>query len=253
MRKMVSVLLVCLMLLLGVACSADSSESSTENNTPSTTEQDENLNTEAEEQNAPQNEPLSGADNPLLDDIVVEMEIDAALSQGIVTVTNNGSMTFSGNVSVYFENADGDPVGDDMIFVEEITPGNQGYARIDITEVDDVTMHYSISSPEFTEAPSADGGSLDEEASASLTEAFDLSFGGAGDPQMATSWYPYVAKIEVYAGETNYAIITVTADATTEAIDRIGNTIFGNYSKSFNLSRVQVVDDTGAELSDRAA
>lgn len=47
MRKLFSMLLVCLMLLLCVACSADSSESSTENNTPSTTEQDENLNTEA--------------------------------------------------------------------------------------------------------------------------------------------------------------------------------------------------------------
>lgn len=245
MRKLFSMLLVCLMLLLCVGCGADSSESSIE--------QDEPSNTVAAEQDSSPNASLNGSDNPLLDDISVEMEIDSALSQGIVTVTNNGSMTFSGNVSVYFENADGDPVGDDMIFVEEITPGNQGYARIDIAEADDVTMHYSISNPEFTEAPSAEDGSLDEEASASLTEEFDLSFGGAGNPQMATSWYPYVSKIEVFAGETNYAIITVSADATAEAIDRIGNTIFGNYSKSFNLSRVQVVDDTGTALFDRAA
>ena len=188
----------------------------------------------------------------LLKNISVEMKTDAMLAQAIVTITNNSSMTFDGNVSVHFKNASGDSVGDDMIFVETLTPGNYTYARIDVDETEHITMDYNISSPEFSEAPASTGGMLDEAASASLAEEFELSFGGAGNPEWATSWYKCVSKIDVFAADSNYAVITVTADTDSESVDRIGNTIFANYTDEFDLARVLVVDDTGSTLFDRS-
>ena len=139
-----------------------------------------------------------------------------------------------------------------MIFVETLTPGNYTYARIDVDETEHITMDYNISSPEFSEAPASTGGMLDEAASASLAEEFELSFGGAGNPEWATSWYKCVSKIDVFAADSNYAVITVTADTDSESVDRIGNTIFANYTDEFDLARVLVVDDTGSTLFDRS-
>ena len=61
-----------------------------------------------------------------------------------------------------------------------------------------------------------------------------------------------MSKIDVFAADSNYAVITVTADTDSESVDRIGNTIFANYTDEFDLARVLVVDDTGSTLFDRS-
>ena len=250
MKKKLSALTLSSVLLLSlVACGNNSTTSE------SSSDMSSSSSSVSASQSAPAQSQETSTDTvneEVLNDISVEMEPDSALSQAIVTITNNSPMTFDGNVSVYFENASGDSVGDDMIFVTELVPGDYTYARIDVDETENITMDYNISSPEFSEAPSSEGGVLDEEASASLAEEFELSFGGAGNPEWATSWYKYVSKIEVFTADSSYAVITVTADADSESIDRIGTTIFANYADDFNLSRVLVVDDTGSTLFDRA-
>lgn len=189
----------------------------------------------------------------LLDQLSVEMEMDQVLSQAIITVTNNSPMTFDGNIYIYFTDESGEIVDDDTLFVEDLAPGNYTYARTDVTSVGPLEMRYRVSDPEFSEGPSAEGGTLDETASASLAEEFEGGFGGAGNPEWATSWYKYVASIEVYTADTNYAVITVTDDADQESIDRIGVAIFANYCDDFGLSRVLVVNASGDTLFDRAA
>lgn len=189
----------------------------------------------------------------LLDDILVEMEIDHTLSQAIVTISNASSMTFDGNISVSFKNFSNNYVGTDMIFVEDLTAGNWTYARINISETENIEMTYNIVTYQFTEGAAVDGGTLDEEASVALATAFENGFGGAGNPEWATRWYKYATKIEVFSAESNkYAVITVDPTADSDAIESIGNAIFGNYSKDYELARVILVDPDGNTVFDRS-
>lgn len=188
-----------------------------------------------------------------LEDISVEAKIDEVLSQAIVTVTNSSPMTFDGTVHVRFKNSSNKSVGSDTIFVEELTAGNWTYARIEISETTNVEMTYTFDKYEFTEGFVADSGSLDEDASTALAKEFEDSFGGAGNPEWATSWYGYVTKIGVFSADSNrYAVITVSSDASSEAVEKIGNAIFGNYSKDYELMRVLVVDEEGNTVFDRS-
>lgn len=190
----------------------------------------------------------------LLSDIVIEMDIDQVLSQAVVTITNNSSMIFDGTVHVHFKNSEKKSVGDDSIFVESLASGNGTYARISISEADNIEMTYSIGDYTFTEGYSSDSGTLDEDISQSLANDFEGSFGGAGNPEWATSWYGYVTKIEVFSTDTNrYAVITVNSDADADSIGRIGNAIFGNYSVEYELARVLVRDTDGNNVFDKSA
>lgn len=250
-KGILALILSCSLLLSLASCGGNTGTQSDESSSNSATSS-HNSDPQDQLDSSTQTPSVDPEVDTRLEDVSVEMNIDSMLSQAIVTITNSSSMTFSGNISVCFENSSGESVGDDMIFVEDLTPGNWTYARIDISEVDNVTMDYKISSPEFSEAPSTDGGTLDEAASASLADEFELSFGGAGNSEWATSWYKYVSSIEIYSADTKYAIITVTGDADSESIDRIGNTIFANYVDDFDLSRVLVVDEAGTNLFDRS-
>lgn len=188
-----------------------------------------------------------------LEDISVEAKIDGGLSQAIVTITNSSSMTFDGTVHVRFKNARGKFVGNDSIFVEDLPAGDWTFARIKISETANVEFTYSFGNYEFTEGYASDSGVLDEEVSAELADDFKIGFGGGDDPTWATSWYGYVTKIEVFSAEsTRYAVITVRSDADSESVSRIGNAIFGNYSKEYELMRILVVDEDGNTVFDRS-
>lgn len=260
MKKLISMILMCSLCLVFVACGNQESQNTTPPaNTVNESSQQEpemevDQSTSEPEEERTSNDSAKDTNSELLDKITVEAEIDQALYQAVVLVTNNSGMTFSGNISTYFYDAADKSVGSDMIFVEDLPTGNQTYAKISIDSVTDITMKYDISSPSFVEGASNDDGTLNEEASAALAKDFEDSFGGAGNPEWATSWYKFVTLVEVYSTESsNYAVITVGGDADEESIDRIGNAIFGNYSKSHNLGRVLVTDDEGNTVFDKAA
>lgn len=188
------------------------------------------------------------------DKIAVGMKLDAILSQAIVTIENNSGYVFDGNVHVRFKDAKGDKCGSDIIFVEELKPGNYTYARIDISDASSgVTMKYTISeSATFTEGAPGSGGVIDEETSAVILDKFVSNFGGAGNPDYATSWFHNFVKIEVFdADGEKYAVVTVKDDINDEGIDRIGNTIFGNYAKNYELGKVTLVTESGTEVFTR--
>lgn len=189
------------------------------------------------------------------DKISVTMELDETLSQAIVTITNNSTYIFDGNVSVYFKDAQGKTKANDMIFVERLTPGNFTYARINLDDISVIhTLEYEISrTATFIPAPSAEGGTLDEETSQQLATDFEGGFGGAGNPEYATSWYHYVVSVEVFdTGNRKNAVITVSDDATSDAIDRIGNTVFANYARDYNIASVEVETVSGKQVFSRS-
>lgn len=243
MKKLLSVLLAVLMLLTVAGCGA--SDHGADASVPATTEESES---------APfQSSSDSSSYEEFLENISVEMEIDRTLAQAIVTISNNSPLTFDGDVHVRFKDSSNKSVGNDTIFVEELTAGNWSYARINISETANIEMTYTIRNYKFTEGYASGSGILDEAASAALSKDFEDGFGGAGNPEWATSWYHHVTKVEVFVSDSNrYATITVGSDAGSESIDRIGNTIFGNYSKDYELMRVLVVDEEGNTVFDRS-
>lgn len=189
-----------------------------------------------------------------LDKIAVTMELDEATSQAIVTISNESVYIFDGPVSVYFKDTQGGTCANDMIFVEELTPGNFTYARINLENTSVVqSMEYKIgNSATFVPAPSSEGGELDEETTQQLAADFEGGFGGAGNPEYATSWYHYVVSVEVFVSQDGKnALITVSDDATEEAIDRIGNTVFANYTKDYNIVSVEVETESGERVFTR--
>lgn len=189
------------------------------------------------------------------DKIQVTMELDEVLSQAIVSIQNESNYIFDGSVSVYFNDSTGKQRASDIIFVEELTPGNFTYARIDLDDIYTVhEMEYRISdNATFVPATATDHGTIDEEASKQLSSDFEGSFGGAGNPEYATSWYHFATSVEVYdAPDGKYAQITVSSDADSESIDRIGNTIFANYvyAKNYDLDlvSVKVITEDGTQV-----
>lgn len=192
-------------------------------------------------------------DSETIDKISVEMKLDATLLQAIVTIKNDSDYVFNGTIPVRFENNRGESCGDDIIFVEDLKPGNYTYARINLTSVsNNPALYYDFLSTSFEEGAPSSGGELNEDASAEITESFDIGFGGAGNPEYATSWYPSCVKIEIFNAENSaYATVTVKDDSTEEAISRIGNAIFGNYAKDYGLSKVTLITESGEEVFTR--
>ena len=185
------------------------------------------------------------------DKIEVTMELDEMISQAIVTISNNSTYVFDGVVNVYFKDAQGQTQANDMIFVEELTPGNFTFARIDLDNTSVISaLEYTISdSATFVPAPSAEGGTLDEDTTQKLAADFEGGFGGAGNPEYATSWYHYVVSVEVFNSDSGKnSVITVSDDATADAIDRIGNAVFANYTKDYGITSVEVETVSGEQV-----
>lgn len=244
MKRIYALALILAMALALTACG--DSEDALEAEQDSVEEQ---IQGEVQPEEEPAEETPNVNDEDLLKDIVVTYEVDEMMRQAIVTIENTGSMTFDSSVGVHFQNSSGKSIGDDMIFVESLAAGNSTYARIDLDEIDVADFDYNFNSPSFEAGPTSSGGTRDDAASASLSTEFEGSFGGAGNPEWATSWYHFVVDISVYSGtDGNYAVVTVSDDIDSESSDRIGNTIFANYLQDFALTSVSVVNSTGEEL-----
>jgi|AGTN01.1.fsa_nt_gi hypothetical protein len=253
----VVVIAILLFLLFGVALPAlfqsddenvaDTQEESTE---PASQTESSALSTD--------NAGSSVDDAALLEDISFSCELDEALFQAIVSIENNGSLTFDATVTVYFYGYDESLTGWDVILVEGLTAGNFTYARIDLDTPYFAKWEYHVSDYSFTKGVTISGGTINTEISEQLAYEFDQGFGGAGDPEYATDWYAYVTKIEVYdSADGQYAVITTTGAGQSDA-DLIGNAIFANYvysdkSRVGEIAVVIVVDEaTGDKLYERA-
>mgnify|MGYP002800806241 CR=1 FL=1 len=244
MKRVFPLMLSLVMALTLTACGGSGSGTNEEQDSIDAQTQDE-----AQLEEGASEEKGEANDEALLENIIVTYKVDEMMQEAIVTIENTGSMTFDSSVGVYFQNSTGKSIGDDMIFVESLPAGNSTYARIKLDDIDVTDFDYSFVDYSFTEGADTSNGTLDEAASADLATEFGESFGGGGDPEWATSWYHFVIDISVYSGTTgNYAVVTVSDDIDQESIDRIGNTIFANYSKDFSLTSVSVVNSTGDEL-----
>lgn len=96
--------------------------------------------------------------------------------------------------------------------------------------------------------PENKGNVLDEEYSEKLTEEIEASFGGAGNPDWATSWYPNIVKIEVYrAGDDYYSVITVTDSTDDEDAKRICMSVLRSSTEP-ELDLVMVNTESGKWL-----
>lgn len=93
-------------------------------------------------------------DSETIDKISVEMKLDATLLQAIVTIKNDSDYVFNGTIPVRFENNRGESCGDDIIFVEDLKPGNYTYARINLTNVsNNPALYYDFLSTSFEGRP----------------------------------------------------------------------------------------------------
>lgn len=249
MKRIYALMLSVIMILTLTACGDSEDVLESEQNSVEEQNSIEEQIQEEVQPEEPAEENPNVNDEDLLKDIVVTYEVDEMMQQAIVTIENTGSMTFDSSVGVHFQNSSGKSIGDDMIFVESLAAGNSTYARINLNEIDVADFDYNFNSPSFEAGPASSGGTRDDAASASLSTEFEGSFGGAGNPEWATSWYHFVTDVSVFSSnDGSYAVITVSDDIDQESADRIGNTIFGNYSKDFSLVSVSVINSAGEEL-----
>lgn len=246
MKKMIALIWVLCFLLAGCSNPAEP--------TADTTEQQEAI--EMTDNDSVEMSAADSAkdDSEKLDLIAVTFEPDAMQSQAIVYIQNNTDQVFTGTVHVRFYDASGSLVGNDSIFPEDLGAGNTTYARINVETATDITMEHSFGREyEFTDAASAAEATPDEETAQKIAEEMLNGFGGAGNPEWATSWYGAIEDYEAYTtvNGDKYAVVIV-GDASEEDIDRIGNTVFANYAKEYGLAQVFVKDAAGTTLFTRS-
>ena len=238
MKKFLSCLLSVLLIASLAACGrADETEQPNPEASPSASESDA----------AAAPEPVTDED-PRLDLIVVDQKVDEMLSQSIVTIRNNSDSIFDGMIHVRFTTADGTSVGSDTIFVEQLSPGRDTYARIDLDATEGVRGAYEFGVYSFEEMADSADPVLDEDLSAQLAAAFEGSFGGAGNPEYATSWYKYLTGVSVYtASAGNRAVVTVTP-GDQDGIEMICKSLFWNYGDEYGLMSVEAVTEDNESL-----
>lgn len=168
-----------------------------------------------------------------------------------VWVENTGEKIFTGDIHLYFYNGDHKKTGYDMIIVENLKPGQKTYCNIFTTPSESVEFKYDFSKLyKFEEDVTESGAELDDEKSKELSEMMEGSFGGAGNPEFATSWYKYIENLEIYSGDSGYyAVVTVSSDATYEATDRIAHSVLANFDNP-NLIKTIVNDTSGNQIKE---
>lgn len=249
MKKFLSLLLSLLLVFCLAACGAEP--------TPTADKPDDTIEETATSENTDKEETDSLLTERLAD-IHVSQRVDEMTSTSTVTIENNGDYCFSASVHVTFKDSANKIVGADTIFVEDLSAGQDTYAKIALNSIDVQNFEYDFGSDvEFTEIESANAEAKDDDLSKKLAEEFEGSFGGAGRPEFATSWYKFVEDMAVYTSDNGgCAVITVNTDQQ-EDIDRIGNTVFANYvigdtEDEFPFDSVKVINSDGVEVFFRA-
>ncbi|GEM_PF-3728517 len=181
---------------------------------------------------------------------------DAGKQRMLVVVENKGDKTFSGNVMVTFW-GDGQSLGSDLFPVKELKPGSKGQGEIYIIPSSKFQFIYDISGYSFVENTINSDGKEDENKSKILTQNMYEGFGGSGNKEFATSWYPYIKKLAVYENNDNYYVVVTVSSSEKEITDKIGNAVFGNTAfgdgvDGTKMNEVIVKDQTGKTLFQRS-
>jgi len=126
------------------------------------------------------------------------------------------------------------------------------------------TSDLGISSPESSEPAKTaefkdssenekqDSAKKDDDLSASLADFMFNNFGGAGNPEFATSWYANIKDLSVYSSGSAYYAVAVVDTTDDTKVSRIGNSIIVNFD-DVSLSYIMVVDDLGTVLFEKNA
>lgn len=212
-----------------------------------TTDKDKNAETTISEDKEEQKEV--NADKALLDNIIITYKADTIIKDGkqriIVYVENKSQKIYSGNIHLYFENNSGKNLGSDMVIIEDLGVGQKTWCNVYITPSDDIRFSYKFASDyKFTEPKKASEGELDEVLSQSLAEMMYENFGGAWNPEFATSWYQYIKQLEVYKKDNEYYAVAIVTTNNESNIKTIGNAILFNF-RDVNLKEVFVRDEAG--------
>lgn len=253
MKKLFVGIIAALLTVSLFGCGAEQNVSQSVSEESSKTES-VNMPSENEGSSEPSNAESSEPEEKNLESIKVTYE-DGGTVDGktkmTVWVENTGEKIFTGDIHLYFYNGDHNKTGYDMIIVEDLKPGQKTYCNIFTTPSESVEFKYDFSkSYKFEEDVTESGAELDDEKSKELSEMMEGSFGGAGNPEFATSWYKYIENLEIYSGNSGYyAVVTVSADPTDEAVDRIANSVLANFDNP-NLIKTIVNDTSGNQIKE---
>lgn len=241
MKKLLLGLVVSSLLLAG--CSSGEQQTGSKSSVQSTSS---SQSSETSEETT-QKEDLSKE----LENIKVTASLDEMMGYEKVTIENTSSYVFTSSVHVKFYNSNNKMVGNDTIFVESLAPGNSTWANISVSELGELSFKYDFSmNYEFTEPQSVSNNqTVNENWSAELNEKMS-GF-------QNTSWYPFIEEINVYNGDAErdaMVVAIVSSNTSQEDVDRIGNTVFGNFAfgtgtdRSFDVISVSVQNSNGDEL-----
>jgi len=188
-----------------------------------------------------------------LDKIKVEFDAQDMVNEKgeqkvVVWVKNTHSEVFDGSVSVTSKDVDGSRLGGDSIFIDKLKPGEKTYAICWFKTSSSPEFTYSISGS-FTQAKTGTE-VLDQQASKEFTQYMYENFGGCGDPKYQASWYPDIAKSEVYGDSEPFARVTLKTQGLPEdKVTSIGTAAYGwANSDGKGITYIEVVGPDGAVL-----
>lgn len=156
-----------------------------------------------------------------------------------VFTKNNSEQIFNGNVHVIFYSRDGKTrLGSDAIFVENLFPGQESWAKITVDAYHETPkMEATFSEVSFAQ-PSVITSSIDSSATEKTKSSYYWSF-------YETSWYDDITDIVVY---TDGNCIVSVKSSTKENGQFYAATIWG-CGKDYGVTSVRVVDPDGKVLS----
>ena len=152
-----------------------------------------------------------------------------------VYVKNNSDKIFTGDIHVFFYSADGkERLGSDMIIVEELAPGRESWANVNIDKYDRTPkLELEFSNPTFTEVEVITS-EIDAEATEKTKNSYSLNFEGV-------SWYNDITNIVVY--EDGSCIVTIKSGAKEDG-QFYAATIW-SCGNNHGVETVQVIDSNG--------
>lgn len=229
-------------------CSSATSESSA----TGSSEQSSKVSTASEAISSVPESSTPPKDEALLSKISVNYRADTLIDENgkqrmLIDFENKSDKIFSGDVMISFW-GNQKMLGEDVFPIKDFKPGARGTGEVYIIPSEQKTFTFDISDYSFSEDTASQNGTLNNEKSKKAKDYLDSNFGGGGKPELATSWYAYIKKVEVYnlAG-SSYAIVSVsTGDS--QSIQRIGNTILNIDTDGVTLSEVIVQNESGEEL-----
>lgn len=222
MNKPTKILLCVLFLLLMSGCASEKNKEQTNIPTEQNIKQEENVSAEEIiEQNDEKEmeEDIQETENQNIDirdkeleDIEISFEIDSVSDEKTtvkVCCNNNSNKVFTGDVGIYFYGTSvSDRLGNDMIIVEGLQPGQQSWSVIEIDKyTGNIKMDYEFPNGyTFTEVEKIEA-EKDLDTTTAVENSVRLNFD-------VTSWYSEIQSITVYTDGVCEVISTSEDDNT---------------------------------------